>query len=49
MAQNSQRLAWTTQEVDAKLKNIMAEAYGVSFFLVINTSNINLNVTRRFA
>jgi glutamate dehydrogenase (NADP+) len=29
MAQNSQRLAWTTQEVDAKLKNIMAEAYGI--------------------
>jgi len=27
MAQNSQRLAWTTQEVDAKLKGIMAEAY----------------------
>ncbi|KDR76433.1 hypothetical protein GALMADRAFT_210431 [Galerina marginata CBS 339.88] len=29
MAQNSQRLAWTTQEVDAKLKNIMAECYGI--------------------
>jgi glutamate dehydrogenase (NADP+) len=29
MAQNSQRLAWTTQEVDSKLKNIMAEAYGI--------------------
>ncbi|KAG5337068.1 NADP-specific glutamate dehydrogenase [Termitomyces sp. J132] len=27
MAQNSQRLAWTTEEVDTKLKNIMAEAY----------------------
>jgi glutamate dehydrogenase (NADP+) len=27
MAQNSQRLAWTTQEVDEKLKGIMAEAY----------------------
>ncbi|KAF5380090.1 hypothetical protein D9615_006205 [Tricholomella constricta] len=27
MAQNSQRLAWSTQEVDDKLKNIMAEAY----------------------
>jgi len=29
MAQNSQRLAWTSQEVDAKLKNIMAECYGI--------------------
>ncbi|KAF8970363.1 NADP-specific glutamate dehydrogenase [Flammula alnicola] len=29
MAQNSQRLAWTTQEVDAKLKGIMAECYGI--------------------
>jgi len=29
MAQNSQRLAWTTQDVDAKLKGIMAECYGV--------------------
>ncbi|RDB18615.1 NADP-specific glutamate dehydrogenase [Hypsizygus marmoreus] len=27
MAQNSQRLAWSTLEVDAKLKGIMAEAY----------------------
>ncbi|KAF8056622.1 NADP-specific glutamate dehydrogenase [Lyophyllum atratum] len=27
MAQNSQRLAWTNEEVDGKLKNIMAEAY----------------------
>ncbi|KNZ74273.1 NADP-specific glutamate dehydrogenase [Termitomyces sp. J132] len=27
MAQNSQRLAWTTEEVDSKLKNIMTEAY----------------------
>ncbi|KAG6914614.1 hypothetical protein DXG01_016347 [Tephrocybe rancida] len=27
MAQNSQRLAWTTEEVDGKLKIIMAEAY----------------------
>ncbi|KAG6853295.1 hypothetical protein C0991_005390 [Blastosporella zonata] len=27
MAQNSQRLAWTTEEVDSKLKGIMAEAY----------------------
>jgi glutamate dehydrogenase (NADP+) len=27
MAQNSQRLAWTTEEVDAKLKNIMTECY----------------------
>ncbi|KAF9486186.1 NADP-specific glutamate dehydrogenase [Pholiota conissans] len=29
MAQNSQRLAWSTAEVDAKLKNIMAECYGI--------------------
>jgi glutamate dehydrogenase (NADP+) len=34
MAQNSQRLAWTTNQVDDKLKGIMAECYGVSFFLV---------------
>ncbi|GLB39369.1 putative Glu Leu Phe Val dehydrogenases family protein [Lyophyllum shimeji] len=27
MAQNSQRLAWTNEEVDARLKNIMKEAY----------------------
>jgi glutamate dehydrogenase (NADP+) len=27
MAQNSQRLPWTTQEVDQKLKDIMAKAY----------------------
>jgi glutamate dehydrogenase (NADP+) len=27
MAQNSQRLSWTTQEVDQKLKDIMARAY----------------------
>ncbi|KAG6883308.1 hypothetical protein C0993_006876 [Termitomyces sp. T159_Od127] len=27
MAQNSQRLAWTTEEVDSRLKSIMAEAY----------------------
>ena len=32
MAQNSQRLAWTSQEVDAKLKGIMAECYNVCFF-----------------
>lgn len=32
MAQNSQRLAWTTAEVDGKLKNIMAECYGVRYF-----------------
>ena len=29
MAQNSQRLAWSSQEVDAKLKSIMAECYKV--------------------
>jgi len=27
MAQNSQRLAWSTQEVDQKLKDIMADCY----------------------
>ena len=32
MARNSQRLAWTSQEVDAKLKGIMAEFYNVCFF-----------------
>ena len=29
MAQNSQRLAWSSQQVDAKLKGIMAECYNV--------------------
>lgn len=29
MAQNSQRLAWSTQEVDQKLKQIMADCYQV--------------------
>jgi len=29
MAQNSQRLSWTPQEVDAKLKGIMAECYNI--------------------
>ncbi|KIK04799.1 hypothetical protein K443DRAFT_675579 [Laccaria amethystina LaAM-08-1] len=29
MAQNSQRLAWTTDAVDQKLKSIMAEAYEI--------------------
>jgi glutamate dehydrogenase (NADP+) len=29
MAQNSQRLAWSAQEVDAKLKNIMTDCYQV--------------------
>ncbi|KAH6905321.1 NADP-specific glutamate dehydrogenase [Coprinopsis sp. MPI-PUGE-AT-0042] len=29
MAQNSQRLAWTTEEVDAKLKKIMTECYNI--------------------
>ena len=35
MAQNSQRLAWSSQQVDAKLKGIMAECYNVCvlFFL----------------
>lgn len=27
MAQNSQRLAWTSEDVDAKLKGIMTECY----------------------
>ncbi|XP_006463676.1 NADP-specific glutamate dehydrogenase [Agaricus bisporus var. bisporus H97] len=31
MAQNSQRLAWSTQEVDAKLKSIMAECYQICY------------------
>jgi len=30
MAQNSQRLTWTPEEVDAKLKSIMTECYNVS-------------------
>lgn len=29
MAQNSQRLQWTTEEVDARLKRIMASCYAV--------------------
>lgn len=29
MAQNSQRLAWSSEEVDAKLKAIMTECFGV--------------------
>jgi len=29
MAQNSQRLAWTSQDVDAKLMGIMAECYKI--------------------
>ncbi|KAK7439782.1 NADP-dependent glutamate dehydrogenase [Stygiomarasmius scandens] len=29
MAQNSQRLTWTPEEVDAKLKNIMTECYNI--------------------
>ena len=49
MAQNSQRLAWTTQEVDSKLKAIMAECYGVSFTHLLNISKMNLNRGRRFA
>ena len=34
MAQNSQRLAWSTQDVDAKLKNIMADCYRVRLTLL---------------
>lgn len=29
MAQNSQRLAWTSQDVDVKLKGIMTECYKI--------------------
>lgn len=29
MAQNSQRLQWTTEEVDAKLKDIMTNCYKI--------------------
>jgi glutamate dehydrogenase/leucine dehydrogenase len=36
MAQNSQRLAWSTQDVDAKLKNIMADCYKVRPALLIS-------------
>lgn len=50
MAQNSQRLAWTTNQVDDKLKGIMAECYGVSFCLSsVNILEMNLNVAHRFA
>ncbi|KAJ3569336.1 hypothetical protein NP233_g5118 [Leucocoprinus birnbaumii] len=31
MAQNSQRLNWSTEEVDAKLKSIMANAYDICY------------------
>jgi glutamate dehydrogenase (NADP+) len=31
MAQNSQRLKWSTSEVDAKLKSIMASAYDICY------------------
>ena len=37
MAQNSQRLAWSSQEVDAKLKSIMAECYKVCPFKKIHS------------
>jgi glutamate dehydrogenase (NADP+) len=29
MAQNSQRLQWTSEEVDVKLKNIMKKCYDI--------------------
>ena len=29
MAQNSQRLAWTSEEVDRRLKGIMSDCYDV--------------------
>ncbi|KAF5329162.1 hypothetical protein D9611_013199 [Ephemerocybe angulata] len=31
MAQNSQRLAWSTEEVDAKLKSIMTECFNICY------------------
>jgi glutamate dehydrogenase (NADP+) len=34
MAQNSQRLIWTSSEVDIKLKDIMAECYKVRLSLI---------------
>lgn len=43
MAQNSQRLAWTTQEVDEKLKNIMAEAYAQCYAAGSKHSGENLS------
>jgi len=48
MAQNSQRLAWTTKEVDSKLKAIMAECYGVRLFF-LSFLNVKLILCFRFA
>jgi Glutamate/Leucine/Phenylalanine/Valine dehydrogenase len=49
MAQNSQRLAWTSQEVDAKLKGIMAECYGVrSFPFLCSIPNLSFTIYLRF-
>ena len=31
MAQNSQRMTWTTSEVDAKLNGIMTECYKICY------------------
>ncbi len=31
MAQNSQRLTWSTQEVDGKLKSIMTECFKICY------------------
>lgn len=42
MAQNSQRLSWTPEEVDAKLKGIMSECYNVSNFCCLFSINRGL-------
>jgi len=42
MAQNSQRLAWSTQDVDSKLKSIMAECYGICLSAGTKWSGENL-------
>ena len=39
MAQNSQRLAWSSQQVDAKLKGIMAECYNVCVLFFLKKKN----------
>jgi len=43
MAQNSQRLAWSAQEVDAKLKNIMADCYKTCLSAGSNWTGENLS------
>lgn len=42
MAQNSQRLTWSTQEVDAKLKNIMSDCYDTCLAAGLRWSGENL-------